>query len=278
MTKKLYTEEFIQDIAEAIREKGIEGSFKISEMGNAIRNISGGDGELISFLLDADQEIFRVPGDGPYTLNKYGVACGNYKTLDFSNIDSFLIKSVFGGEAILRSVEHLIFADFLTSGVWETRITDLPSTKVNILTYFPNAKTIKGCINGDGWSNSYYMSSSSIETIDLSGYLMTMSYGIADVPHIENCSSLKEVILARNMSNIQTFWSDKGIYDVFPNCPALESITIPYNGVCSINDRAIFPSSLITIYVNDNYVTNYSTQYGSKYPGITFKPISDKPQ
>lgn len=40
MTKKLYTEASIQDVADAIREKGVSGTFTIGEMGDAVRSIS----------------------------------------------------------------------------------------------------------------------------------------------------------------------------------------------------------------------------------------------
>ena len=47
MANKLYNEEAISDIAVAIREKnGTENTYNVAEMGQAIRNISVGDGGI----------------------------------------------------------------------------------------------------------------------------------------------------------------------------------------------------------------------------------------
>lgn len=44
MGKVCVTEEYLQDIADAIREKGVEGTFTPAQMGDAVRQISGGGG------------------------------------------------------------------------------------------------------------------------------------------------------------------------------------------------------------------------------------------
>lgn len=44
MGKVCVTEEYLQDIADAIREKGVSGTFTPAQMGDAIREIEGGGG------------------------------------------------------------------------------------------------------------------------------------------------------------------------------------------------------------------------------------------
>lgn len=45
MGKVCVTEEYLQDIADAIREKGVSGTFTPAQMGDAVRQISGGGGD-----------------------------------------------------------------------------------------------------------------------------------------------------------------------------------------------------------------------------------------
>jgi hypothetical protein len=47
MGKVCVTEDYLQDIADAIREKGVEGTFTPAQMGDAVRQISGGGGVAI---------------------------------------------------------------------------------------------------------------------------------------------------------------------------------------------------------------------------------------
>lgn len=52
MAKKVYTEEYIQDIADAIREAaGTERTFLVSEMGDAIRPLKPGGLKATEFDL-----------------------------------------------------------------------------------------------------------------------------------------------------------------------------------------------------------------------------------
>lgn len=44
MGKVCVTEDYLQDIADAIREKGVSGTFTPAQMGDAVREISGGGG------------------------------------------------------------------------------------------------------------------------------------------------------------------------------------------------------------------------------------------
>lgn len=53
MTKKYYNEESVQDIADAIREKlGVETTYKIADMGDAVRSITGGSGNVDDVKVD----------------------------------------------------------------------------------------------------------------------------------------------------------------------------------------------------------------------------------
>lgn len=47
MGKVCVTEDYLQDIADAIREKGVTGTFTPAQMGDAVRSISGGDYSVI---------------------------------------------------------------------------------------------------------------------------------------------------------------------------------------------------------------------------------------
>ena len=51
MANKLYQESAIQDIAAAIREKnGTADTYKVADMGNAVRSIQGGNRKRCSHL------------------------------------------------------------------------------------------------------------------------------------------------------------------------------------------------------------------------------------
>lgn len=75
MSLKLYEENDVQNIANAIREKGVEGSFKVSEMDDAVRSIpSGITGSIGKVVLEAysvsDSQDATVPRT-QYDENRY---------------------------------------------------------------------------------------------------------------------------------------------------------------------------------------------------------------
>lgn len=89
MGKKLYEEESVRAIANAIREKGVSGNFKIGEMPNAIKSIQGGGGGGdIAIPLDVKYNGEYVPDDGyaykpvkvnvPNTIYSGGTHCNEY--------------------------------------------------------------------------------------------------------------------------------------------------------------------------------------------------------
>lgn len=281
-TKKIYTEEYIQNIANAIRGKGVEGSFKVSEMADAVQSISGGGGDesLIAFLTDADQDTFHIPGEGPYTLDKYGVACGKYTTLDFTNIKSFPIFSVFGISPTMNTVEHLKLGTWLSLGsLAGTSVSDWTSGTFNVVSFFPNIKTFEGVLSRTssmGWIYEF-ANCQKLEKIDLSQDYTFSSFG-NEGPRIKNCPNLKEILFSSTLMGIYAPYIDEGTRESFPGCTSLESITLPFRGTCTMGGAFTLPTSLKTIYVNDDYVSNYISKYGSTFPTITFKPISEKPQ
>ena len=75
MAKKIYKEEDIQDIANAIREKnGEETTYKPSEMGDAIRKLGISEGDVLRFAIEQTTE--------PSTFHHI-TDSANYRVLDF---------------------------------------------------------------------------------------------------------------------------------------------------------------------------------------------------
>lgn len=112
MGLKLYDENDVQNIANAIREKGVEGSFKMSEMPNAISQISGGidEEELLLRNMEAIRRqqgynsvsgfIVKPDADHYFLFNtSYPVEYG----LKFKMIDKNFTTKVIGAQHQARS-------------------------------------------------------------------------------------------------------------------------------------------------------------------------------
>lgn len=90
MANKLYEESSVQDIAKAIREKnGSTATYKVSQMGNAIREISVGSSEDLNdvlteqeTLLDELREVLEGKASG---------GGGTVETWTFEMVDGSII-------------------------------------------------------------------------------------------------------------------------------------------------------------------------------------------
>lgn len=63
MGKVCVTEDYLQDIADAIREKGVEGTFTPAQMGDAVRLISGGGDIASGTFVSSDTQYGIVDVD-----------------------------------------------------------------------------------------------------------------------------------------------------------------------------------------------------------------------
>ena len=106
MAVKLYTESYIQNIANAIREKnGLTTRYKVGQMANAILNISTGI-DLLAMLagsetFDANDET--IPTEStvipPYALSH----CPNIRDINFQNVTT-VAEHAFDTDQNIRNI------------------------------------------------------------------------------------------------------------------------------------------------------------------------------
>lgn len=126
MALKLYNEDDIKNIADAIREKGVEGSFKVSDMPAAISAISGGGGDPIVHIKSANSMFNAVNAPGHiFDLSNMDFSEANVFTAMFGNSTFKTIKwqSSLAAKGAWNEVfrgavcDYLDFSGFDTSAV-----------------------------------------------------------------------------------------------------------------------------------------------------------------
>lgn len=148
MALKLYNEDDIKNIADAIREKGVEGSFKVSDMPAAIAAISGGGSDLTPIVLDGVLSSKNPGGYGtvdfPDNLNDYVSIILKIKTnvnsQDYVAYYSYAVSLLSTSELLFGLTLHTYVSFAMTSsyvkcnnysGNWEDIYVDIYGVNMN---------------------------------------------------------------------------------------------------------------------------------------------------
>lgn len=105
MGKVVVTEEYLQDIADAIREKGGTGTFTPREMGDAIRNLSGGSTRIFhgyenAYKIDTTSAVILDTHSESTLFSEY-VSTSDYAT--FTALRDFIAIITYG---VMQSTAH----------------------------------------------------------------------------------------------------------------------------------------------------------------------------
>jgi hypothetical protein len=147
MGKVVVTEEYLQDIADAIREKGVAGTFTPAQMGDAVRQISGGGGggfnpaDYTAYIesdsnswIDTgykvkDNNKFEIVADVKSTNSQYAVICGVRANDQDTNTNGFFAFTKYNGNSKCS----------ITFG---SALTDITPNYVNMADYFYDHKSM----------------------------------------------------------------------------------------------------------------------------------------
>lgn len=201
MAQKLYTESNFHDIAEAIRTKGVSGTFKVGQMGDAVRSIVASSDitngvieqyKAYSLPIEADNFVEKVLGTivdatgaidadttivGPETIEDEGTtrAWGYNSIVTFDDGKCFLIHGIDdylygmvlipnGEELIYDSTQDIELASH-TAGdytAYGSSAVALPLLRANIDSYYPAFVTFAR--NGELHATLVLLSSSAEDT------------------------------------------------------------------------------------------------------------------
>lgn len=142
MGKVCVTEEYLQDIADAIREKGVEGTFTPAQMGDAVRLISGGGNIASGTFVSSDTQYGIVDIDCGFEPDMVIV------TLPFNNGDTtsyWWREASWGAEKAiweLRPAEQNTYVNNLNRSSGETGIQAINSNGFSFMSNGENTRSV----------------------------------------------------------------------------------------------------------------------------------------
>lgn len=287
MANKLYEETAIQDIADAIREKASSSdTYKVAEMGDAIRNIAGGGD--ISEYFEANPETIESNSSKPWASYYFfkkmpDVNIGeNVKSLayTFSNYYISVLPKINCTNSVTdmgNMFHYCQKADTVDlSGLNVENVTTMERMFEN--SYFKTLEFGENFRNTQNLSriNDMFYNCANVEKIDISNFDLT-NVTVSSSYYQElfrGCLKLKEVILPERLPSNTNFLP----YRWFYSCKSLIKVVIPaqrvfrYSSTFDANcyhfkgtvDSTYNPEGLKDgkIYVPDDLVDSYKTASG----------------
>lgn len=241
MTMKLYTESYIEDIADAIRTKGGSGTYKVSEMAQAIEDLPSGSGGFDPDVIAEQTMSGNIVLDTATTIRKYAF---------FGNASLTKVTAPHVTSVQQQAFESCTNCEF-----------DLPEVisvaqafrYVERSLYLPKCTTITGTygFGGKHTDNTYIALPRLTSAIPTDG--------------MRGCSS--QIIDIGKCPSIGT----RGLYQGMPKTVLVMRKT---DGVCALTSGALNKASTLNIYVPNDLLTEYqSATNWSSLTGVVWNAL-----
>lgn len=188
MSKVCVTEDYLQDIADAIREKGVEGTFTPAQMGDAVRQISGGGGgvAIINRLFNGCESQYTSDSSStPQLLDSYTDGADFSSYISTSDHKTFTVLQDFIGIVTVGIMQDkdrssgnkpnctffLNNNEYYSLDAQNSTSGSASKTKGTVMVKFETGDTFFwGSNNGSGWPVRLG-ALDLIDSIDMSGYV-----------------------------------------------------------------------------------------------------------
>lgn len=225
MANKLYEENDIQSIANAIRGKnGTQNTYKVSQMANAITNLpSGANLQTKSITINQNGDTTVTPDTG-------------YDGLDSVNITTNVSGG--GSDDLKKVIDNTIVTLDIPDGVEVVAAYKFYNCNKMTSVTFPNTVTTIGL--------SAFYGCSLLTNVSLPASLTLIGATV-----FYSCSRLQEVILPDTVTSLGT--------SCFRNCYALTNVHIP-TSISSIPSQCFQNCTSLTEIIIPNNITAFNTQ------------------